>query len=606
MESLRPSESLHEPLGSGARDGVASHAAVRHILHFEEHDAQLSLDVPARLLILVHHNETHALPLHEYSPAHAPAAAQAAADAAATAKAADDTEVRAIVTEAAPATAPDAAPPPAPPTPIVVYNQGPVLRTRFSLNHRFVALQRSDAELELVDLLLDERFRHRLTGGGSSARWRILDYFWTSTPTADLAVVTTAGVELFLVLPERRALKLVRSIVQHVSWCVYSHETRLLLLATGQRDNHVHGVQVQPQAIVRIPRFEVQLAPMSSAAPPPAGQQLPRRSLQPSQLSVARLYSCIYAVHLEPELRRIFLYQLFKDYVVRKHELELYSADAAVSAVDNLLLVHLRDARVVLIYDLRLNAHAPISAPLPLATLPTDGFGPSYSPHWALAPPHYLVDPPAGRVGQFVVNLDAIARSSIDKVCLLQFLLAREGAAHVILDVLRRAVADVEPLHTLSRMFAMVCSAQQGAAGTSGQYDGDDGGGGGDGAVAAASASSGAVSPSRAAEVAPRSPAPSSPSPARAAAAAAASARCASTLPTAQQVALSVFAPAVESLPWPCEPKSAPFRHLVAAMSEALRAQLRHGLRADTTLSVLLAGLLADGGCFFQLTQFVR
>ena len=48
---------------------------------------------------------------------------------------------------------------------------------------------------------------------------------------------------------------------------------------------------------------------------------------------------------------QVLLYQLFKDFVVRKFALHLYSRHVALSVVDNLLLVHSLDSHVVLLCD---------------------------------------------------------------------------------------------------------------------------------------------------------------------------------------------------------------------------------------------------------------
>lgn len=44
----------------------------------------------------------------------------------------------------------------------------------------------------------------------------------------------------------------------------------------------------------------------------------------------------------------------------------IYSNRIAVNVVDNVLLVHQMDAKVVIIYDLFVDSHAPVSSPLPL------------------------------------------------------------------------------------------------------------------------------------------------------------------------------------------------------------------------------------------------
>ena len=245
-----------------AAPAAQAHVVCRVVCTFEDEDSQVRLDEAARRLILIRHREFVALPLG--SLGQAPSAA------------ADAGTIRCD-------------------------NGGKVENLRFSLTHRFVAVQRSDTTLELVDLTQGNTFTHVCRGGGSKARWRILGFQWTGTPVSDLLVVTSAGVEFYLVLPERCALKLVKTVQHAVSWCVYSHETlalapalalatalalapslsltlalircvyshetRLLLLATGPQDTLIHGIQVQPTAIVRIPKFEVQLALIRTLSP---------------------------------------------------------------------------------------------------------------------------------------------------------------------------------------------------------------------------------------------------------------------------------------------------------------------------------------------------
>jgi hypothetical protein len=46
--------------------------------------------------------------------------------------------------------------------------------------------------------------------------------------------------------------------------------------------------------------------------------------------------------------------------------LPTYSSRIAVSAVDNLIMVHQIDAKVVILYDVFMDSYTPISAPLPL------------------------------------------------------------------------------------------------------------------------------------------------------------------------------------------------------------------------------------------------
>ena len=91
--------------------------------------------------------------------------------------------------------------------------------------------------------------------------------------------------------------------------------------------------------------------------------------------------------------------------------------------------------------------------------LPEDGFGPLYSSHWQLFPPDFVVDPQAGRLGRVSVDLPAVAASSVDMACLLQFLLARSNAREVILELFGKALAERMPLPALSKLFNLLHAA---------------------------------------------------------------------------------------------------------------------------------------------------
>lgn len=76
---------------------------------------------------------------------------------------------------------------------LMVPQEGPpVIAMRPSLDNRLLALQRSPALLELVDLASGLCFVHSTHQG----RGEILSFFFTETPDTDFVVVTTRAVEL--------------------------------------------------------------------------------------------------------------------------------------------------------------------------------------------------------------------------------------------------------------------------------------------------------------------------------------------------------------------------------------------------------------------------
>jgi len=249
-------------------------------------------------------------------------------------------------------------------------NLGPVLDVRFSpAPLRWVAVQRSPTDLELRHLDSGAVHLRQCRPSRAARSGRILAFHWTGSKLCDLVIVGTWGADFFALAS--KGLKLVRSVSLPVSWSIYSHETRMVLLASGKHDSEIHGMQVQPSGIIKAPKFEVALPPVpASAAPTPLSPGQHARSLRRADLALVCLHGLIYVCHLDGPSRQLVLYQLFRDFVVRKHTVALPSSELAVSVVDSLLAVHCLDQDVSMILDLRMNAQQPIIAPLPIGLRP--------------------------------------------------------------------------------------------------------------------------------------------------------------------------------------------------------------------------------------------
>ncbi|PON56302.1 Colon cancer-associated Mic1-like [Trema orientale] len=77
-------------------------------------------------------------------------------------------------------------------------------------------------------------------------------------------------------------------------------------------------------------------------------------------------YGRIYCLQVDRVAMLLHSYRFYRDAVVQQGSLPIYSSRVAVSVVDNVLLVHQVDAKVVILYDIFADSRAPISAPLPL------------------------------------------------------------------------------------------------------------------------------------------------------------------------------------------------------------------------------------------------
>ncbi|XP_020526205.1 mic1 domain-containing protein DDB_G0286707 isoform X2 [Amborella trichopoda] len=133
-------------------------------------------------------------------------------------------------------------------------SEGPVLSIRYSLDGNIIAIQRSNNEIE---------FRNQGTGSTFNHRCRsdhILGFFWTDCPTCDIVIIKSSGVDMCSYEPQLNALRLVDSKRLNVSWYVHTHESRLVLLASGMQCKSLTGFQFSSGGIIRLPRFDITMA----------------------------------------------------------------------------------------------------------------------------------------------------------------------------------------------------------------------------------------------------------------------------------------------------------------------------------------------------------
>ncbi|VAH21061.1 unnamed protein product [Triticum turgidum subsp. durum] len=232
-------------------------------------------------------------------------------------------------------------------------NEGPILSVRFSLDQKAIGIQRSSHEVE---------FRNRETGEGCSKKCRadsetILGFFWTDCPTCDVIIIKTSGLDLLVYEPQSNALRLVESKKCSATWYLYTHESRLLLLASGMQCTLFTGYQFSAGGIVKLPKFEMVMSKSEANNKP---------VLAAADVHIVTVYGRIYCLQLDRVGMALNLYRFYRDAVVQQGTLPVYSSRIAVSAVDNIIMVHQIDAKVVILYDVFMDSYAPISAPLPL------------------------------------------------------------------------------------------------------------------------------------------------------------------------------------------------------------------------------------------------
>uniref|UniRef100_A0A1D1ZDB1 Uncharacterized protein C18orf8 n=2 Tax=Anthurium amnicola TaxID=1678845 RepID=A0A1D1ZDB1_9ARAE len=345
-------------------------------------------------------------------------------------------------------------------------SEGAVLLIRYSLDGKIIGIQRSNSEIQ---------FKNRETGETISRRYRpesecILGFFWTDCPVCDIVVIKTSGLDLLAYESEFSTFRLVEAKRFNVSWYVYTHESRLILLASGMQCKVFSGFQFSSAGIVRLPKFEMTMTKSEANQKP---------VLAAEDIHIVTVYGRIYCLQVDRIGGLLHLYRFYRDAVVHQGSLPIYSTRIAVSVVDNVILVHQVDAKVVILYDIFLDSLVPVSAPLPLLlrgvsaanasssqgnTTPAvpmeaksiSGYeGIMYGDSWNFLVPDLICDTEHGMLWRLHLDLEAIAASSSEVPSVLEFLQRRRSEPTKIkqlcLGMMRTIILERRPISMISR-----------------------------------------------------------------------------------------------------------------------------------------------------------
>lgn len=257
----------------------------------------------------------------------------------------------------------------------------------------------------------------------------------------------------------------------NVSWYVYTHESRLVLLATGMQCKSLTGYQISSVGIVRLPRFDMAMAKSEANSKP---------VLAAEDVYIVTVYGRIYCLQLDKTAMQLHCYRFYRDAVIQQGSLTVYSNKIAVSVVDNVLLVHQVDAKVVIIYDIFADSQVPVSAPLPLlvrgfsranAAATSQLIGQNveglegkdsnhgetviYADEWVFLVPDLICDIANGVLWKIHLDLEAISSSSSEVQTVLEFLQRRKleanKAKQLCLAMARTIILERRPVPMVAR-----------------------------------------------------------------------------------------------------------------------------------------------------------
>ncbi|PIN07171.1 hypothetical protein CDL12_20262 [Handroanthus impetiginosus] len=364
-------------------------------------------------------------------------------------------------------------------------SEGPVLSIRYSLDLKLLAIQRSSREIQIWNKETGDALSQKCRSESES----ILGFFWTDCLTCDIVFVKTSGLELYSYNAESRSLHLVETKKLNISWYIYTHESRLVLLASGMQCKSFTGYQLSSAGIIRLPRFEMVMAKPEANNKP---------VLAAEDVHIVTVYGRIYCLQFDRVAMLLHLYRFYRDAVIQQGSLPVYSNKVAVSVVDNVLLVHQVEAKVVIIYDIFADSQTPISAPLPLllrgfsranaaSTQPTckaSGASESrdlcdtevtiYGDQWNFLVPDLVCDVSNGFLWKINVDLEAISASSSEVPLILDFLQRRkleaDKAKRLCLAIVRTIILERKPVPTVARAIDVLLTAYSHAIKTGSYY----------------------------------------------------------------------------------------------------------------------------------------
>eukprot|EP00262_Sarcandra_glabra_P000773 TRINITY_DN10879_c0_g1_i2.p1 TRINITY_DN10879_c0_g1~~TRINITY_DN10879_c0_g1_i2.p1 ORF type:complete len:596 (+),score=107.94 TRINITY_DN10879_c0_g1_i2:207-1994(+) len=209
--------------------------------------------------------------------------------------------------------------------------------------------------------------------------------------------------------------------------------------------------------------------------------------LAAEDVNIVTIYGRIFCLQLDRIGMLLHMYRFYRDAVVQQGSLPIYSNKIAVSVVDNVLLVHQVDAKVVILYDIFADSRAPISAPLPLLlrglpktiasssrtsseqtvnveTDETSGYeGSIYGDSWTFLNPDLVCDTAHGTLWRIHLDLEAIAASSSQVPSVLEFLQRRRmeasKAKNLCLAIVRTVILERRPVPMISKAIDVLVSS---------------------------------------------------------------------------------------------------------------------------------------------------
>ncbi|CAK9806672.1 Regulator of MON1-CCZ1 complex [Anthophora plagiata] len=334
-------------------------------------------------------------------------------------------------------------------------DKGAVISIKFSPDMNILAVQHNNSSVEFINYspitgLDNIEYSHSCKGKNAT----ILGFVWTHGN--EILFVTDYGVELFQVNPEKRNVRVLKCVSLGVNWFVFCPQSYLVLLSSGTVGNQMQTLHVTPGNLHKLTKFEVE----------PGMTKPGKLAVYDRDVALAVVYGtpCIILLRHQPVANRstgtasVYVYTVHKMTTIkRSHILKLdVSGKFAVNVVDNLIIVHHQTTKTSMIFDIMLPGVSdgivmhhtsvvpampikPYNLKVPGTTLSNETYQPCqlYAPSWVVFQPNIIIDAKLGCVWYIELKLETLVKLFTDKVLLVEFLMQRTNAKHILIRVLQ-------------------------------------------------------------------------------------------------------------------------------------------------------------------------
>nr|CAD7398869.1 unnamed protein product [Timema poppensis] len=282
----------------------------------------------------------------------------------------------------------------------------------------------------------------------------------------DQQVLAIQRTKASVVIPEKRALKNIKSLSLGVNWFVFCPQSSLMLLSSGALGNQMQPLHFKSGTINKLTKLEIDL---------PVIPKPPKLCLLERDVTLAVLYGQPSIVVLRHQPRgvgspgaEVVVYTILKMLTAKKsHILRLdMGGRFAINVVDSLIVVHHQASKTSMLFDINMKGesdgfvtyHNPVTQPRPIKPFslrlpmgatqvlqePAEINCELYSPNWVVFQPNIIIDAKLGCLWYVELNLKPLVSLIQDKCLLVDCLMQRKNAKQVVIQVLQDILEPTE------------------------------------------------------------------------------------------------------------------------------------------------------------------